>query len=100
MQFGRPALSRHKYRLVFVTIRNPVFTLGVETDKANGADHFDDAPIFSNNQNRPLNKTRTDLFSKRESGAVFLQTKLYHGEGRETSAGSPQSRWQPLFQFP
>jgi hypothetical protein len=69
-------------------------------DKAIGADRFDDAPIFSNNQSRPLNKPRTSLFSKREFGAAWYQKKFAYSVWRAFSTGSPPSKLQPPRQFP
>ena len=93
---GQASLSAYGVK----PVRDGLDDSPAEMDKANAADRFDDGPTFSNNQNHPLNKTRTYLFSKREFGTAFLQTKLSPGEDRAISAGSPQSRWQPVFQFP
>ena len=67
---------------------------------ANDADRFDDAPTSANSQNRRLSKPRKCLFAKREFGAASVQMKLRHADSRATSAGSPQPRWRPPFQFP
>jgi hypothetical protein len=93
---GQASLSAYGVK----PVRDGLDDSPAETDKASAADRFGDDPTFSNNQNYPLNKTRTYLFSKREFGMVFLQTKPFPGEDHATSAGSPQSRWQPVFQFP
>jgi hypothetical protein len=68
--------------------------------KASGSDRFDVAPTSANSQNRRLNKPRKCLFAKREFGTASVQTKLYRDDGRAISAGSPQPKWQPPFQFP
>jgi hypothetical protein len=70
------------------------------TDKASGVDRSDNGPISSNNQSRLLNTPRIFLFSKREFEMASSQTKPFPGEDHATAAGSPQSRWQPVFQFP
>jgi hypothetical protein len=75
-------------------------TLMAGMGKANAADQFENGPAFLNNQSRRLNKPRKFLFAKREFGAASVQMKLRHADSRATSAGSPQPRWRPPFQFP
>jgi hypothetical protein len=47
-----------------------------ETGKANDAGRSENVPVSSNNQNRPLNKPRTYLFSKRGFGMAYYQKKF------------------------
>ena len=100
MQFGRPALSRHKYRLVFVTIRNPAFTLGVETDKTSVVGLFDGVPVYASNQTRLLNTSRRFLFSKQAFDVAWHERKNACLFGWASSTDSQPSKQQSLLQFP